>query len=84
MLTIYLTTRNASIWKIRGVVFGLCGGLLAPIVGSILTVISWFDDIAWHGLSMRNVGTALFALSIPSLILGAHCLDLLEKEKARA
>lgn len=66
-----------------GAVLGLGGGLIAPILGSIITVISWFVDPAWHGISLHGSGTTLFALTLPLLILGAHCLDLLDKEKNR-
>jgi hypothetical protein len=68
-------------WKSRGVVFGIAGGLIAPIIGSLLTVISWFADPAWHGVHLRTMGTTLFVFAIPLLILGAHCLDILDKQK---
>ncbi len=71
-------------WKSRGAVIGLCGGFIAPIFGSILTVASWFIDPVWHGISLHQVGTSLFFVALPLLILGAHCLDLLDKEKKSA
>lgn len=71
-------------WKSRGVVIGLCGGFIAPIFGSILTVASWFIDPVWHGISLHQAGTSLFFVTLPLLILGAHCLDLLDKEKKSA
>jgi hypothetical protein len=67
-------------WKSRGAAFGVFGGLMAPIVGSVVTVVSWIADPAWHGLSLHIVGTSLFVISFPLLLLGAHCLDLLEKD----
>jgi hypothetical protein len=71
-------------WKGVGVVFGLIGGLVTPILGSMVTVVSWFSDPAWHGVSLHQAGTGLFFLVIPLLILGAHCLDLIDQEKKRA
>jgi hypothetical protein len=68
-------------WKNCAAVFGLCAGFAAPILGSIVTAISWFKDPSWHGLSLHQAGTTLFVLTLPLLILGAHCLDLLDKEK---
>ena len=68
-------------WKNRGAVLGLGGGLIAPIVGSFLTIVSWFADPAWHGFSLHYAATALFVLTLPLLIFGAHCLDLLDKKK---
>lgn len=56
---------------------------MAPIIGSVLTAISWFVDPMWHGFSLHAAATALFVLTFPLLLLGAHCLDLMEKEKER-
>ena len=83
MVAIYKSPGIFSTWKGRGVMFGLIGGLMAPIVGSVFEVISWFSDPSWHGLHLRSAGTAMFAVAIPLLAVGAHCLDLLEKEKKR-
>ena len=80
-MAIYVYLQDRSNWKIRGVLFGFCGGLFAPIAGSICTIISWFTNPAWHRISFRSAGTVMFALAIPLLVLGAHCLDLLEKER---
>jgi len=52
-----------------------------PILGSVVTIVSWFADPAWHGLSLHVAGTSLFVITFPLLAFGAHCLDLLEKEK---
>jgi hypothetical protein len=68
-------------WKNCTAVFGLCTGFAAPILGSILTAISWFKDPSWHHVTLHQAGTTLFVLTLPLLILGAHCLDLLDKEK---
>jgi hypothetical protein len=81
MVIIFKLAGDYSTWKSRGVVFGLIGGLMAPILGSMLTVISWFSNPAWHGLSLHAAATSLFVVALPLLILGAHCLDLLDKEK---
>jgi len=67
-------------WRSVGATFGLCFGLLAPLVGSLLTGISWFTGPHWHGFFIQRDGTVLLFLTIPLLIFGAHCLDLMEKE----
>ena len=67
-------------WKSAGAVCGLCGGIISPVIGSVLTAIAWFTGPEWHGLSLHRDGTVLFFLAIPLLIFGAHCLDLLEKQ----
>jgi len=68
-------------WKNGAAAFGLAAGFIAPIVGSIVTVISWFRDPVWHGLALHQASTGLFVIVLPLLVFGAHCLDLLDKEK---
>ena len=71
-------------WKTVGVVFGLCGGIISALIGSILTAIAWFSGPTWHGFAMQRDGTVLLFLIIPLFIFGAHCLDLMDQpEKAR-
>lgn len=72
---------GASSWKIRGAIAGLCSGFAAPIAGSIVTIVSWFRDPVWHGFALHQAGTSLFVLALPLLVFGAHCLDLLDKDK---
>jgi hypothetical protein len=71
---------GSSGWKSRGAVVGLAAGFSAPIGGSLLTIISWFRDPAWHGFALHQAATILFVLALPLLVLGAHCLDLLDTE----
>lgn len=68
-------------WQTFGAIFGLAGGVIVVLFGSALTVISWFTGTGAH---IQTVGTVLLFLTIPLLILGAECLDLIEKEKERA
>jgi hypothetical protein len=67
-------------WKSRGAVFGLGLGLLSPIAGSILTATAWLTGAHWHGFFIQRYGTFLFFLTIPFLIFGAHCLDLMDRD----
>ena len=71
-------------WKTSAAVFGLCAGFIAPIVGLVVTVISWFRDPVWHHVYLHQAGTTLFVVALPLLLLGAHCLDLLDKDKNQA
>lgn len=71
-------------WKNSAAAFGLCAGFIAPIVGSIVTVISWFKDPLWHRVYLHQAGTTLFVVTLPLLILGAHCLDLIDNERKAA
>ena len=71
-------------WKSGGAVCGLCFGIISPLIASVLTAIAWFTGPEWHGLSLHRDGTVLFFLSIPLLILGAHCLDLADKQRRQS
>lgn len=72
---------GASSWKTRGAVIGLCAGFSAPVAGSIVTIVSWFRDPLWHGFALHQAGTSLFVLTLPLLVFGAHCLDLLDRDR---
>lgn len=80
MVTTYKSAPNLATWKSIGAAFGLFAGLAAPMLGSVFTLISWAMDSSWHGLSLHSIGTSLFVVAIPLLILGAHCLDLLDND----
>jgi hypothetical protein len=71
-------------WRTGGAVFGLCGGIIAPLAGSILTAMAWFMGPVWHGLALQRNGTVLLFLTIPLLLSGAHCLDLMDRQAAKA
>jgi hypothetical protein len=61
-------------------VFGLSLGIISPLVGSVLTSIAWFTGSEWHGFFIQRSGTVLLFLTIPLLVFGAHCLDLMDKQ----
>lgn len=70
-------------WKSTGACLGFFGGVIAPILGLALTALAWFIG-DWHGFHLQRDGTIFLFLTIPLLIFGAHCLDLLDKEDERA
>jgi len=70
--------------KSAGAVCGLCLGIISPLVGAVLTAMTWVTGPHWHGFSIQRYGTVLLFLTIPLLIFGAHCLDLLDQEDERA
>jgi hypothetical protein len=70
-------------WQVCGVVFGLGGGIIAPLLATTLSAVAWFTGARWHGFFLQRAGTVLFFLAIPLLICGAHCLDLLDKRENR-
>jgi len=60
---------------------GLAGGLLATLSGSLLTAASWFASNAGARQWLSTAGTVLLCLTIPLIILGAFCMDWLEKKR---
>ena len=68
-------------WCSFGAVAGLGGGLISILVGSLLTAISWLTG---RDSYIQAAGTVLLILTIPLLVIGAQCLDLMEqKQKER-
>jgi hypothetical protein len=65
-------------WRSGGAAFGLGAGIICPIIGSVFTAIAWFTGPVWQGMYLRRDGTILLALTIPLLLFGAHCLDLVD------
>ncbi len=69
--------------QIVGVAAGLAGGVGSGLLGALLTVAGWLTvskDVQ-HWLS--TTGSVLLVLTIPLIILGAFCLDWLEKGKSQ-
>jgi hypothetical protein len=63
-----------------GAACGLCGGIGVAVVGSIVSAVAWFIGPEWHGYLLQRDGTILLFLTIPLLLLGAHCLDLIDQQ----
>lgn len=63
-----------------GAVFGLVGGIVAPVFGSVFTAIGWLSGPTWHGFAIQRIGTVLLFLTIPLLLFGAHCLDRADRK----
>ena len=66
-------------WSTGGAICGLCLGIISPIVGSAFTVLAWFTGPHWHGFPIQRYGTVLLFLTIPLLLFGGHCLDLMDQ-----
>lgn len=70
-------------WQISATVCCLAGGILAPLMGSLMLAEAWLTGNQHSGLSAYGIGTVLLLSTIPLLVLGAHCLDLSDRRKAR-
>ena len=77
-----LVRRNPWTWQTVGAVSGLAGGVLAPVLGSLLTVVGWFISVQRASPYLNRLSVIVFALTVPLLALAAHCLDLLEAKTA--
>lgn len=77
----YRVQRRGWDWLMTGAIAGLSGGIMAVVIGSLLTAGSWLTG---GGSSyIRTLGTIFLLMTIPLLICGAHCLDLMERRKDR-
>jgi hypothetical protein len=68
-------------WQATGAVLGLSGGLIAIVFGAVFTILGWFAESVTARSFLKKYGTIVFLLAIPLLILGAHCLDLLDRKR---
>lgn len=73
-----LIRKNPWAWQSVCAVLGLAGGVIAPILGAIFDVITWFVHSILVNSYLHVISIVLCALTLPLLILGASCLDLLE------
>ena len=73
-----LIKKNPWAWQSVCAVIGLAGSILAPILGAISDVTAWFFDSGAVNWDLKILSIVLCALTLPLLILGAFCLDLLE------
>lgn len=74
-----LIETNPWAWQSIGALSGLVGGVLCPVLGTLLIGVTRFSTE--HLVSFLNVLSIIFfALMFPLLIFGAHCLDLLERK----
>jgi hypothetical protein len=65
-----------------GAICGLSGGMVTCLFGCVLTVLAWVSSGS-QGRHEATAGTALLAMTIPLLVLGAHCLDLVDRDNDR-
>jgi hypothetical protein len=78
------SAKSSWTWHAAVAAAGFAGGFLSAAVGAALTVASWLVGSEGAGAGLQRVATVLFFLTIPLLILGAHCLDLAEERAAKS
>jgi hypothetical protein len=65
-----------SFFKSVGVVGGIVGGLILMVTGLFLSATAYFRQTSFRGIEML-----LFLGSLALLTIGAHSLDLIERDK---
>lgn len=73
------TRGNAWTWKATGAVFGLVTGVLAALLGGLLTAGTWVFGVQPHPW-LQSFGTGLLVSTIPLLLFAGCCLDWMERE----
>ena len=73
--------RSQTVWLKCGAGLGLAGGLLAGVVGFLLTGMSWLLGNEVAASSLGQAATWLIIAMIPLMAFGAHCLDKIEEIK---
>jgi hypothetical protein len=74
-----LVEANPWAWQSIGAVSGLVGGILSPVLGTLLITVTWFIHSEGVVYSLNVLSIVSFVLTIPLLTFGARCLDLLER-----
>jgi hypothetical protein len=67
-------------WQAVGACCCFVGGILAALIGSLLTATTWLLGATAHPW-VRGAGTALLIVTIPLLILAGYCLDWMEQKQ---
>ncbi len=73
------TKRSLVTLEATGAVLCFGGGILAGLVGSLLTASTWILGAEQHPW-VHGLGTALLIATIPLLISAGYCLDWIETD----
>jgi hypothetical protein len=65
-------------WQVAAAICCFGGGIVAGIVGGVLTAITWFIGAALHPW-LHAAGTAFMIATIPLIIFSGYCLDWNER-----
>ena len=67
-------------WEATGAVCCFGGGIIAALIGSVLTASTWVLGAQLHPW-LHGLGTALLIVTIPLLILAGYCMDWAERDQ---
>lgn len=78
-----LIRKNPWTWQSVCAIVGLVGSVIAPVLGATFDVLSWFSSSNAVNSYLHVLSVALCALTLPLIILGAFCLDSLQRKTAQ-
>jgi hypothetical protein len=70
-------------WKATGGVCCFVAGILAGLLGSVLTATGWIIGVPLHAW-VHAAGTALLIVTIPLILFAGFCLDWAERGKEKS
>ena len=73
---------NSARWE-RAAAFACFGGSIFSLAIGFVFTTNWILNEVRHPL-LHAVGITLLIIGIPILILGGHCLDLIEKKNKKS
>ena len=76
------TKRSVVALEATGAALCFGGGVLAGLVGGLLTASTWILGAEQHPW-VRGMGTALLVATIPLLISAGYCLDWMERDSRK-
>ncbi|MGE0104708.1 MAG: hypothetical protein AB7H86_17995 [Blastocatellales bacterium] len=68
-------------WASIGSFIGLAGGFILPVTGFALLAVNRL--LSAPNPTIQKIGTILVVATVPLIVIGGFCLDLLEKPKSR-
>jgi len=75
-------TPNSARWEPVAAFACFAGSILSLAIGFVFTT-NWILNEIRHPL-LHAIGITLLIIGIPILILGGHCLDLMEKKNKKS
>jgi len=75
-----LVRKNPRAWQSHFALLGLAGGVVSPALGATADVVTWLVRSPSVISYLHVASIVLCALTLPLLMLGAHCLDSLESK----
>jgi hypothetical protein len=78
-----LVKKNPCAWQTVCAVLGLAGGIIVPVLGAMADILTWFISSNAVITRLHVLSIVFCSLTLPLLILGAYCLDLLNRKTAR-